>query len=231
MDAVIIYESLTGTTQRAARLIGDGLYDHRIGSQLFQLGAIDPAAIDAADVVIIGTWTDGLLIVGQKPAKTKKLRELPRLDGKPCFVFCTYAIHPGKTLEKLSKIVTELGGTVLGGLTVRRDHVDDDIADFVAGAAPVIAALPPRAAPPAPPADDPAVTADAETERRFMLGAHFARVGAGRGAGRAGLHDHGRARGPFGRFIAAAGHEAQQARHKKDPGNHGCGALKGVGIY
>lgn len=147
MDAVIIYESLTGTTQRAARLIGDGLYDHRIGSQLFQLGAIDPATIDAADVVIIGTWTDGLLIVGQKPAKKKKLRELPRLDGKPCFVYCTYAIHPGKTLEKLSAIVTELGGNVLGGLTVRRDAVAEDIADFVAGAAPVIAALPPRPVP------------------------------------------------------------------------------------
>ena len=164
MDAVIIYESLTGTTQRAARLIGDGFYDHQIGTQLFPLATVDPAAVAAADVVIVGTWTDGLLIVGQKPAKAKKLEQLPALAGKPCFVFCTYAIHPGKTLEKLSHIVTELGGNVLGGLTVRRDHVDDDIADFVAGAAPVIAALPPRAAPPAPPADDPAVTADAETE-------------------------------------------------------------------
>lgn len=161
MDAVIIYESLTGTTQRAARLIGDGFYDHRIGTQLFPLATVDPAAVAAADVVIVGTWTDGLLIVGQKPAKKKKLEQLPPLDGKPCFVFCTYAIHPGKTLEKLTGIVTELGGNVLGGLTVRRDHVDDDIADFVAGAVPVIAALPPRApAPtPVPATEDPAVTA------------------------------------------------------------------------
>ena len=52
MDAVIIYESLTGTTQRAARLIGDGFYDHRIGSQLFPLATVDPAAVAAADVVI-----------------------------------------------------------------------------------------------------------------------------------------------------------------------------------
>lgn len=166
MDAVIIYESLTGTTQRAARLIGDGFYDHQIGAQLYPLASVDPAAVAAADVVIVGTWTDGLLIVGQKPAKKKKLEQLPPLAGKPCFVFCTYAIHPGKTLEKLTRIVTELGGNVLGGLTVRRDHVDDDIADFVAGAAPVIAALPPRAAPAPtlPPAAQGPAVASAEPE-------------------------------------------------------------------
>jgi hypothetical protein len=161
MDAVIIYESLTGTTQRAARLIGDGFYDQQIGTQLFPLASVDPAAIEAADVVIIGTWTDGLLIVGQKPARKKKLRELPRLDGKPCFVFCTYAIHPGKTLEKLTSLVAELGGNVLGGLTVRRDHVASDIADFVAGAAPAIAALPPRPVPEPLPTRAPAPAEDA----------------------------------------------------------------------
>src|SRR5690242_14664574 len=118
MDAVIIYESLTGTTQRAARLIGDGFYDHQIGSQLFPLASVDPAAVAAADVVGNGTGNDGLLIVGQRPGKKRKLKQLPRLDGTPCFVFCTYAIHPGKTLEKLTKLVTELGGDVLGGLTV-----------------------------------------------------------------------------------------------------------------
>ncbi len=149
MDAVIIYESLTGTTQRAARLIGDGFFDHRIGTQLFPLATIDPAAIAAADAVIVGTWTDGFLILGQKPAKKKKLEQLPDLDGKPCFVFCTYAIHPGRTLEKLSRIVTARGGNVLGGLTIRRDHVEDDVANFVAGAAPAVAALPPRPRPPA----------------------------------------------------------------------------------
>src|SRR4051812_6303688 len=117
MDAVIIYESLTGTTQRAAHLIGDGFYDHRIGTQCFNINTIDPAAVEAADLVIVGTWTDGLLIVGQKPARKKKLKaNLPDLTGKQCLVYCTYAIHPGKTIEKLTKIVEEHGGQVLGGL-------------------------------------------------------------------------------------------------------------------
>ena len=169
MDAVIIYESLTGTTQRAARLIGDGFFDHQIGTQLFPLATADPDAIAAADVVIVGTWTDGLLIVGQKPAKKKKIQQqLPSLAGKPCFVFCTYAIHPGKTVEKLTKVLEQLGGNVLGGLTIRRDHVPEDVAEFVAGAVPAIQALPPTPKPAPLPtraaAEDDEAPADADAQ-------------------------------------------------------------------
>jgi hypothetical protein len=134
VDAVILYESLTGTTRRAAHLIGDGFFDHRIGTEIFPLSGVNDRAteaVQAADLVIIGTWTDGLLIVGQKPARTKRLRRLPDLTGKRCLVYCTYAIHPGRTLSKLSAIAEGLGAEVLGGMTIRRDHVEADVADFV----------------------------------------------------------------------------------------------------
>ena len=131
MDAVIIYESLTGTTQRAAHLIGDGFFDHRIGSQIFPVAGVTASAVAGADLVIVGTWTDGALIVGQRPGKAKKLKQLPDLTGKRCLVYCTYAIHPGKTIQKLTRIVDELGGEVLGGMTIRRDHLHEDTAEFV----------------------------------------------------------------------------------------------------
>ena len=134
MDAVIIYESMTGTTRRAAHLIGDGFYDHRIGAQIFPTTGVTAEAITDADLVVIGTWTDGALVIGQRPAKAKKLRNLPNLTGKRCLVYCTYAIHPGKTIEKLTALVEDLGGEVLGGMTIRRDHLAEDVADFVAGA-------------------------------------------------------------------------------------------------
>lgn len=134
MDAVIIYESLTGTTQRAAHLIGDGFFDHRIGTTIYPTSGVTAAAIEPADLVIIGSWTDGLLVIGQKPAKAKKLRQLPDLTGKRCLVYCTYAIAPGKTVAKLTKLVEGLGGDVLGGMTIRRDHLDDDCAEFVSRA-------------------------------------------------------------------------------------------------
>jgi hypothetical protein len=131
VDAVIIYESMTGTTRRAAHLIGDGFFEHRIGSQVYPTTGVTPEALRDADLVVIGTWTDGALIVGQRPAKAKRLRALPELAGRRCIVFCTYAIHPGKTLAKLTAIVEARGGKVLGGMTLRRDHLEEDAAELV----------------------------------------------------------------------------------------------------
>ena len=130
MDALIIYESMTGTTQRAAHLIGDAFYDAQIGARVFPTAGVTDEAVAGADLVIVGTWTDGLLIVGQRPGKHKKLAALPSLAGKRCLVYCTYAIAPGKTIEKLTKVVEKLGGEVLGGMTIRRDHLEEDTAAF-----------------------------------------------------------------------------------------------------
>jgi hypothetical protein len=138
MDAVIIYESMTGTTRRAAHLIGDGFFDLRIGSQVVPTTGVSAEAVGTADLVVVGTWTDGALIVGQRPAKAKRLRALPDLAGKRCLVYCTYAIDPGRTLAKLSKIVEDRGGDVLGGMTLRRDHLEADAAEFVDRAAAVL---------------------------------------------------------------------------------------------
>jgi hypothetical protein len=132
VDAVIIYESMTGTTRRAAHLIGDGFFDHRIGSQVFPTTGVTADAVATADLVVVGTWTDGALIVGQRPGRSKRLRALPDLAGKRCVVYCTYAIHPGQTLRKLTTIVEERGGEVLGGMTLRRDRLGEDAAEFVA---------------------------------------------------------------------------------------------------
>jgi hypothetical protein len=131
VDAVIIYESMTGTTRRAAHLIGDGFFQHRIGSQVYPTVGVTPEALRDAELVVIGTWTDGALIVGQRPGRAKRLRALPDLSGKRCIVYCTYAIHPGQTLKKLTAIVEERGGEVLGGMTLRRDHLERDAADLV----------------------------------------------------------------------------------------------------
>jgi hypothetical protein len=81
--------------------------------------------------VVIGTWTDGALIVGQRPGRAKRLRALPDLSGKRCIVYCTYAIHPGQTLRKLTAIVEARGGEVLGGMTLRRDQLERDATDLV----------------------------------------------------------------------------------------------------
>lgn len=131
MQVVIIYESLTGNTERAARLIGDAFYDRHVASKIYPVGGFDPVAVAEADLIIAGSWTDGLFVVGQRPAKRKKFTALPDLTGKQCVVFCTYALHPGKTLDKFTTVLRDQGAEVLGGMAIRRTELDTGAADFV----------------------------------------------------------------------------------------------------
>ena len=72
-----------------------------------------------------------LLIVGQKPGRHKRFTGLlPDLTGKRCAVFCTFALNPGRTLDKLQKIVEAHGGDVLGGMSIRRDDLTGGSAEF-----------------------------------------------------------------------------------------------------
>ncbi len=50
---------------------------------------------------------------------------MPALAGKQAVVYLTYAIDPGKALQKLSDAVAARGAEVLGGQTIRRDKLDD----------------------------------------------------------------------------------------------------------
>lgn len=130
MDASIIYESMTGTTKRAASLIADNLYRYGVESTVFPVTAYNPAEVARAELVIVGSWTDGFLVVGQRPGRAKRFDALPDLTGKRAAVFCTYAINPGKTLEKLTSLVAAHGAEVIGGMALHRKRIERDAADF-----------------------------------------------------------------------------------------------------
>src|SRR5256714_15068649 len=101
MKAVVIYESLTGNTRRAAELIGKELTRSGVTAAVCPITRIDYQALAEADLVVIGTWTDGMILIGQRPGRAGRIPALPGLPGKRCAVYCTYAVDPGKTLQKL----------------------------------------------------------------------------------------------------------------------------------
>ena len=80
---------------------------------------------------MVGCWTDGIVIAGQKPGRSWRLKKMPAISGKKAVVYATYAIDPGKVLDKLVTIVEERGAEVLGGMTIRRDRLEESTADFV----------------------------------------------------------------------------------------------------
>ena len=131
MRAVVIYESLTGHTRDAGNRIAAGLTTRGVDTTACPITRIDYQALSDADLVIIGSWTDGIFVVGQRPGRAGRLQAIPTLRGKRCLVYCTYAINPGKVLEKMTAIVEARGGTVLGGMAMRRNRIPAAVDEFV----------------------------------------------------------------------------------------------------
>ncbi|MGQ0430915.1 MAG: flavodoxin family protein [Microthrixaceae bacterium] len=131
MEAVVIYESLTGNTAKAGRAIADGLSREGLPTQAFPITKIDYQALARAELVIVGSWVDGLIFVGQRPGRLGRITAMPSLVGKKAVVYVTYAIDPGKSLQKLSDAVEARGAELLGGASIRRDRVPAGVADLV----------------------------------------------------------------------------------------------------
>jgi sulfite reductase alpha subunit-like flavoprotein len=131
VNVVVVYESLTGNTQRAAEVIGGELERRGVTATVCNITAIDYQALAQADLVVMGSWVDGIFVIGQRPGRAVRLESFPPIDGKRCFVFCTYALNPGKTLDKMTTIMEGRGAAVLGGMAIKRNRIDDGARDFV----------------------------------------------------------------------------------------------------
>ena len=131
MRAVVIYESLTGNTRRASEAVARGLSAQGVAAVACPITAIDFQALHAADLVVVGGWVDGLLFVGQRPGRAGRFAKMPALAGKRSVVFMTYAIDPGKALDKLASAVAARGGDVVGGLAIRRDKLESGVRELV----------------------------------------------------------------------------------------------------
>ena len=140
MEAIVVYESLTGNTAKAGRAIAEGLRANGIPAVACPITAIDYQALSRADLVVVGSWVDGLIFVGQRPGRVGRITSMPALAGKRAVVYLTYAIDAGRSLEKLAAAVEFRGAEVLGGVTIRRDKLQDGVEDLVEGILDVVSA-------------------------------------------------------------------------------------------
>jgi hypothetical protein len=87
MRAALLVESLTGNTWKAAELIaGDLRQEGWTITGLSRARQPDHAAIQSADVVLVGTWVHGLFVVGQTPWALAAISNRRRCaaSGPPC---------------------------------------------------------------------------------------------------------------------------------------------------
>ncbi|MFW2384107.1 MAG: flavodoxin family protein [Acidimicrobiales bacterium] len=131
MKAIVIYESLTGNTRDAGDLIASELRASGVETMSCSVDRVDLQWLSDSDLVIVGTWVDGLFFFGQKPGRPWKLAKIPVIDGKKAAIFCTYAHDPGKVLDKLQGVVERRGGDVIGGFSIKRNDIIAGASEFV----------------------------------------------------------------------------------------------------
>ena len=131
MKAAILAESLTGHTWKAAEMIGSNLQEEGWTiTGMSKVKAPDYASIQAADIVLVGTWTHGLFVVGQSPWAAATISNLPAMRGKQAAVFLTFALNAGRSLERLSGAVSATGADVIGGLEIKRNFLARHTEEF-----------------------------------------------------------------------------------------------------
>lgn len=133
MKAALLVESLTGNTWKAAEMIAGNLQQEGWSiTGLSPLRQPDHGALQAADLVIVGTWVHGAFIIGQAPWGIGAINALPAIGGKKAATFCTFALNPGKTLGAMEKSVAGLGADVIGGLALHRSKLPAHTEEFAA---------------------------------------------------------------------------------------------------
>lgn len=132
MKAALLVESLTGNTWKAAELIADKLQQERWSiTGMSRVSAPDLAAVQRADLVLVGTWTHGLFVVAQAPAAAGNIANLPTMRGKKAACFLTFALEAGNSIDKLTAALRQTGADVAGGLEIKRSRMDEHTDLFV----------------------------------------------------------------------------------------------------
>ena len=82
-NAIVLVESLTGNTWKAGEMIAANLQQEGWGvTSVCSVRQPELSALAAADLVLVGSWTDGLFVVGQRPGGAGHLWALPVFAGK-----------------------------------------------------------------------------------------------------------------------------------------------------
>ena len=134
MEVAIVYDSMLGTTRRAAESMREAFLDAGHRCVMRSVAEADPARVAEADVICVGSWTQGLFVVGQRPttATVAFLRRLGSLRGKRALVFCTYRLAPGSTLEIMARHLTDRGADVRCRFPLRGAALGSDFRERIA---------------------------------------------------------------------------------------------------
>lgn len=134
MNSLIIYDSMTGTTAKAAQAMGTILQQQGHTCQVESLSQVNPAQLSEADLICIGSWVKGLFIIRQHPTEgiMRFIEQSENLAGKDVLLFCTYKLAVGSTLEQMARALESKGANVVGKFKYRGPEPDSKFTSFAA---------------------------------------------------------------------------------------------------
>lgn len=147
MKAVVIFESRTGNTQRAAEMIGGELQSAGYEVAVRPVHGIKLTEIAEADLLAVGTWVDGLVLFGHRPGGTAKLMTLPSLHHKPVAAFATYKWYPGNCIDQIADLLAYKGADVIHQRAFNKAQLDVLIPEFIEDVLAAVGAAEPTGAP------------------------------------------------------------------------------------
>ena len=131
MNIVVIHQSRSGNTKKAAELIGGAIASSENKVTVRSTENLDFKELADADLIFVGTWVDGLILFGHRRGDIGKLNLIPPLWGKNVVAFMTHAVNPGKAASKFSSFLEAKGAKVISSRSINKRELDSEIRPFV----------------------------------------------------------------------------------------------------
>ncbi len=124
---LVIYHSKTGLTQGFGRYINIFLKENNVESKAISIDEYKDGEAQDADVILLGCWTSGLMVLLQHPeqAWVDFAKKLPDLSDKKIGLFTTYKIATGSMFRKMRKHITCKPGDIALELKSRDGRMSD----------------------------------------------------------------------------------------------------------
>lgn len=125
--ALIVHHSKMGKTRRFAEAIGRRLASLGIEAKVASLGTFRPEMLDGADLVLLGAWTHGLMVVAQHPDEewVEFVRALPPLGHRKVGLFTTYLIATGSMFWMMKRHLSGKADRIGLRLKSRSDELSE----------------------------------------------------------------------------------------------------------
>ena len=131
MNIVVIHQSRSGNTKKAAELIGGAVTSLGNKVTVRSTENLDYKELANADLIFVGTWVDGLILFGHRPGDIGKLNLIPPLWGKNVIAFMTHAANPGKAASKFASFLEAKGAKVISSRSINKRKLELEISPLV----------------------------------------------------------------------------------------------------